>query len=430
MAKKKNDALRTDLIVGIEWDKDGTLKTFRGDAGPEEEAFASRLLPQLLKVAQSGPSLSETVPTPGAKLFAQIDLYLDEQTNGGGWSEQTAMDARGDFQQFKAVLGDIPTAALHHEALNALKDTLLKLPANVNKLKETRGRSIPQILALGLPAQSPRTVQKKWDRVSAFCVWLEGKGLIDKNYAKGKKPKAKAQSYEKFTKDDLGRIFESHEYRTGTLKEAFQYWLPILGLFSGARLEELSQLHIADVRLDADTNIWALEITEEIDEESGAETGKKLKNLSSQRKCPIHSDVIAAGLLTYIDDLKAKGYDRLFPELVPDTLGKVSGRASEWFTEYRRANGVGELTGKSRKNFHSFRHTMISSLQKAGVPQEMREALCGHASQSVSVNVYGTTDILVLLKEAIEKLDFPITLAPFIPSDGHERARLKAIARQ
>jgi integrase len=418
LAKKRDEEFRAELIVGIEWDKDGTLKSLKTDVPPGEEEAASRLVPQLLQVARAGGVGANPNLGDGPKLFAEIEKYLDEQSRGGGWRPQTAMDVRGDFEQFKQVLGDMPVAALNHEALNKLRDALLKLPANINKLPQTRGKSVDEILALGLPPQSPLTVKKKWDRVTAFLTWLEGKGLIERNYARGKKPKAKAQSYEKFTKEDLSRLFESTEYQTVGFKEPFQYWLPVLGLYTGARLEELSQLHLADMRQDADTGIWVIEITEEVDEEEGADTDKNLKNPSSRRKCPIHSAVVAAGLLEYVEDLKKRGFDRLFPELKPDIIGKVSGRASEWFTDYRRSKGVGQLVGKSRKNFHSFRHTMISTLQRAGVQQEIREALCGHASKAINVRVYGDGHAIEHLRESIEMLDYGFTVAAFKPSRG------------
>lgn len=412
MAKGKgSNVFQQELIVELEFDENGVLRKSKAQKEPHDsEAFAERMTSSLVSVARGvAPQQAKRASPP---LFEQIELYLDEMSRGGHWRNQTAIDAKGDFEQFKQILGDMPVADLCHEALNKLRDTLLKLPANINKLPATRGKTVAEILALGLLPQSPLTVKKKWDRVSAFLAWLEGKGLVEKNYAKGKKPKAKAQSYEKFTSEDLRRIFESEEYQSG-FAAPFQYWLPLLGLYTGARLEELSQLHLADIRQDAETQIWTIDITEEVDEKSGADTEKKLKTASSARKCPVHSKLIAAGLLRYVEALKTRGHDRLFPELRPDKLGKVSGRASEWFTEYRRSKGVGELTGKSRKNFHSFRHTMNAALQRAEVPQEFREALCGHAPKAINVRVYGGGHPIEHLHRAIEKLDYEVTIYPF-----------------
>ena len=380
---KKPEDLRASWILQLDFETDGTLKSLFTDLQPGEEDAAARLVPQLLQVAQTGRHANVSVPVlvEGPMLFEEVDKYLDENSKGGGWSAPTAQDVRGDFEQFKAILGDVPVATLRHDALNSLKDTLLRLPANMNKLRQTRGKSIEDVLALGLPPQSASNVKKKWTRLITFYDWLEGRDRVDRNYARGKKPKAKAQSYEKFTREELSLLFESEEYRTGSFREAFQYWLPVLGPHTGARLEELAQLHLADIRQDAETGIWTLRITEEVDDEDGADSGKSLKNDSSDRTCPVHPALVSAGLLTYIETLKVGGFDRLFPELSLNASGKVGPRASEWFTEYRRGVKVGALTGRSRKTFHSFRHTMNSALQRAGVTQEVRERLCGHTSQ-------------------------------------------------
>jgi integrase len=65
----------------------------------------------------------------------------------------------------------------------------MRLPPNINKIPELREKSIDDILALGLTAQSATTVRKKWSRLQAFFEWAVGQGYADQNYAKGKKPK-------------------------------------------------------------------------------------------------------------------------------------------------------------------------------------------------------------------------------------------------
>ncbi len=46
----------------------------------------------------------------------------------------------------------------------------------------------------------------------------------------------------------------------GTKGIDFRYWIPLLALFTGARLSELAQLHKADIRKEQ--GIWCLNITE------------------------------------------------------------------------------------------------------------------------------------------------------------------------
>ena len=429
--KPKEDSLQAELIVRLDFE-DGILKSVMTDAKPEEEGFANRLVPELIKAARGEAQPFSNIPEVVAtqpQLFEQIEKYLDEQERAAGWTLQSVQDIRGDFEQFKWILGDQPISKLDHDAMNRLKDVLMKLPASIKKNPITRGKTIEEILDLGLPPQALTTVKKKWGRLITFFNWLDNKGLVSRNYALGKKPKGKGQSHEKFSPDDLSALFETPEYQANGFEEAFQYWLPVLGLYTGGRLEELAQLHLADIRSDVANGINVFEITDLIDEDAGSTTAKNLKNESSRRIVPIHSALVDAGLLRYVEALKAAGHDRLFPELTQDSVGKVSPRSSEWFTEYRRSKNVGALSGRSRKSFHSFRHTMNYALQKASVLLEIREALCGHAPTSINASVYGGAFPIDMLSNAMEKLKFDMQLSVFIPLPTHEVARQKGVRR-
>jgi integrase len=76
---------------------------------------------------------------------------------------------------------------------------------------------------------------------------------------------------------------------------------------------------------------------------------------------------------------------------------------SKWW-----ANHLKHCKVEGRKNMHSFRHTVVTRLTAAGVPQDMREMLVGHASNTVHGQVYVHRDKMPLgmLKEHLEKLDF------------------------
>lgn len=82
------------------------------------------------------------------------------------------------------------------------------------------------------------------------------------------------------------------------------------------------------------------------------------------------------------------------------TMGDAVG---EWFTRLRELTHV---TG--RKPLHSFRHTVVTRLLSAGVPQDIREILVGHASTSVHGSVYTHREEvpLNLLQRHLEKLQF------------------------
>ncbi len=115
----------------------------------------------------------------------------------------------------------------------------------------------------------------------------------------------------------------------------------MLGLFAGARLNELCQLTTADVgRHDGVETISVLD-----------EDLKRLKTEASRRIIPIHSKLIELG---FIDNVATITAGRIFPILPEnkarkDDFGKEPSRK---FTAYRRlvGVGVGEGLGFERQN--------------------------------------------------------------------------------
>ena len=93
-----------------------------------------------------------------------------------------------------------------------------------------------------------------------------------------------------FDTDDLKALFGSKEYRQDSFKRGYQFWTPIIALYTGCRIEEICQLHLDDIRKE--DGLWVLDIND--DDE------KKLKNLSSQRLVPLH--------LVLVDELKLPDY--------------------------------------------------------------------------------------------------------------------------
>ncbi len=177
---------------------------------------------------------------------------------------------------------------------------------------------------------------------------------------------------------DLVAIFSSPIYATGwrpTRRKVGEaaYFMPLIALYHGNRMEEIGQLLVSDVVEDAGG--WTFNINNEGD--------KRTKNSSSNRRIPVHQKVIEAGLLEYIKTLDPKG--QLFPELVANKGGSRTANFSTWFGEYARET----VKLPAGKTFHSFRHTYTTAARQAGVPEEVRKAITGHAPGDES-NRYGS----------------------------------------
>src|SRR5215467_8074490 len=69
------------------------------------------------------------------------------------------------------------------------------------------------------------------------------------------------------------------------------FWMPLMALFTGARLNELAPLTAADMITDPATDIVAINIKED------REQGRRLKTASSTRLVPIHPELTRIGFL-------------------------------------------------------------------------------------------------------------------------------------
>jgi integrase len=196
----------------------------------------------------------------------------------------------------------------------------------------------------------------------------------------GMKAKVVGSSYQPFTVDELQQLFDAMP-RDVTPKrhspDTALPWAALIALYSGARLEEIAQLTTADIRAEAANGATVTVI----DIHNGGQN--KLKNETSARLIPMHSALVCAGLLDYAKALKA---GPLFPGLKrrDSKGGKVGARLGELFRKRLVALGV----KREGLCFHSFRHSVASRLDAAGVPQSDAARVLGHAVAGMSYGTY------------------------------------------
>lgn len=170
------------------------------------------------------------------------------------------------------------------------------------------------------------------------------------------------------------------------------YWIPLLGLFTGARIGELCQLEAVDIQKVDGVDV--LRITDQGEE-------KTLKTAASRRIVPVHSELIRLGFLDYAKAIREAGSKSLFPtlRLAPT---KPSNYFSSWFATVRPVED-----GPSLPDFHSLRHTVRSKLASAQVQEPMIDTLVGHEVKgSTGAKTYtlrSTTD----LQAGIEQITYP-----------------------
>lgn len=278
-------------------------------------------------------------------------------------------------------------------------DTLTRLPSNRHKRPQYREQTIAEILKMSdVEPMSATTVNNQLSVITALFNWALQQGYVSSNIFTGMKLKQKRLARDErdaFSDEELKKIFNLKRLEQESLKKdkpAF-YWVPLLGLYTGARLNELCQLHLTDVAQEGD--IWYLDINDDTED-------KRLKNLSSKRVIPLHPHLIQLGFIEFVQRQKQQKLLRVFSHLNPQRDGYTK-NVSRFFN-VRWLPLVGVKTKKN--NFHSLRHTFTTKLKQALVPEQIASSFTGHSEQSITYSRYGKEMSLKTLHEAISQVKF------------------------
>lgn len=130
---------------------------------------------------------------------------------------------------------------------------------------------------------------------------------------------------------------------------------------------------------------------------------------SSDRKVPLHSKLIEAGLLDFVEHHKSEW---LFPVLKPGGPdNKRSWYISKRFTEHRRDLKVIRLdpvTGKDRVDFPSLRRSVVKVLERARVAQTEAAQVIGHDREGITFGVYNPEGLDIhALQQVVESIKYP-----------------------
>ena len=215
-----------------------------------------------------------------------------------------------------------------------------------------------------------------------------------------------------FNAEQLRSIFNAPLYRgcqdgdRGYAKPGNQrpknarFWVPLIALHTGMRLNEITQLDVADIREIESVRCFAISEASLV-----GSNDKILKTQGSERLVPIHENLIDCGFLAYVEQQRRERKVKLFEEIDPGVGGKRAVAFSKWFTQFARACGAYQ----PRTSFHSFRHNFRDELRAARIDHDIAMVLGGWATgsnaRSASEN-YGSGHRIAALSEAISKLKF------------------------
>ncbi len=239
------------------------------------------------------------------------------------------------------------------------------------------------------PDVAAKTINRHISSLSMWWRWLEQKGFVEANPWQGQvlrvkgKRAGKDEKRRPYTAEEICTLLTGLEGRP--LDALFR-----LGLFTGARLDELCSLQAKDVQEQEGS--WWLSITEG-------------KTENAVRMIPVHSAIEPLVVTLKNDAASAKGNPDgwLFPSITPGGPdNKRSWNVSKKFTRERRKLGV----DTPQTVFHSTRKNLAEALEAGEVPLSTAKLIVGHERGDMTFGVYSKGQF-VDLKAAIEKAVFP-----------------------
>ena len=331
-------------------------------------------------------------------------------------NRKSKLKRQAHFRVLKELLG--PTIAVRRigrDEARRVCEALSRLPSNFTK--RYPGMTVPQVLekspSEGGAAMSPATVN---DYVRAFSSLMDfalNEHLIERNpstklhvASDGVKAKHKRLP---FSIDDLNRIFSAPLYR-GCIDDGQGYakpgpdrprrgrfWVPLIGLFSGMRLNEICQLVEDDIVQIARHDVFLVQPSED--------GSRRVKTEAAERVIPIHPELKRLGFLGFVSERRRIGTgSRLFPDLAVASTGYASDNFSKWFARFLDHLGIDH----PRKNFHSFRHTFRDALRAADVSLERARLLGGWTSGDTDARYGGSKEVeATSLSAEIGKIAYP-----------------------
>ncbi|WP_236169250.1 tyrosine-type recombinase/integrase [Pseudomonas atacamensis] len=313
------------------------------------------------QMGDSVPASLSVLASPSMTFEALSGLYLADR--GQDQKDSTLKETKLCHKTLSMQLGDLDLRKHSRADLVAMRD----------RLHATRAAS---------------TVNKLIVKLSAVFAWAVENGHLVKTYDKKLKLTKGLESTRKaFSQAQVAKVMD---YASNLPETSWKRWLLSLGVITGGRLNEISQLTTSDIQT-IESGIVAIHINE-------AGEGKSIKNKRSERLVPLTDGAYGfdlAAFLRYVDSCKLSG---------SESLAQIGYKtAGDWANRQAIPEALGD-DHKAGLTYHSFRHSLASLMQVKGVSTVHAQALMGHASGTITFDTYGSGVPVEVIAEMLSGL--------------------------
>ena len=339
--------------------------------------------PQELSIPEGKSSITV------ASLFEQY-----EQENALNWKPATLSENKASHSALIEIfdyLGlNADANAIKRADMLRVRDVLQQLPKN----RKQRFKDAPLVDLLDREDKTDCldvvTINNKYlIKMAAVFKWAVRNDLIKKNMSEGlelKVPQRKAsEARNAFSTEQVGQLLGAAKvYSQKSSGKPYHYYVTALAAITGARLNEVAQLQVKDVRTTGAGTVYI-----HINEDDSSLPGKSIKNAHSDRCVPLVDGAygfVLADFMTLVeahrgtDGDDAMVFDGL--RLMKNGYGE---QVSKWFNRTLLPKVLADRDGLA---FHSFRHTVATQLKQHGVELAYAQAIMGHSSGSITYDRY------------------------------------------
>lgn len=344
---------------------------------------------------QAYVSLSVSAPkgkpevTPSVTVASLFEQY--EAENAQNWKPATLRENKASHA---ALIEIFDYLGLNVEASRAdilrVRDVLQQLPKN----RKQRFKDTPLVDLLSREDKTDCldvvTINNKYlIKMAAVFKWALRNDLIKKNMTEGlelKVPQRKAsEARNAFSTEQAGQLMEAAKaYSLKSSGKPYHYYVTALAAITGARLNEVAQLQVKDVRTTEAGTVYI-----HINEDDSSLPGKSIKNAHSDRCVPLVDGAYGFVLADFMRLVEARRgvngdnamlFDGL--RLMKNGYGE---QVSKWFNRTLLPKVLADREGLA---FHSFRHTVATQLKQHGIELAYAQAIMGHSSESITYDRY------------------------------------------
>ncbi len=374
------------------------------EANLRKHMVVGKIKAELVRLRKSPPSDDRGISFADAKVWRD-ELIAAEKLDDEGERAFIIRDLVVDqATELERLLGT-EKATRWYKAAITTKDTLSELMTGwlgVNDYKESTNsghrKALSEVLAfikddLATPSQITRrvamsfidtdltqrnlahsTIRDRLISLGGFWAWMESRNAVPNgenpwtgHKVSKKKNIGRSPVKRAYTDDEICKLLDGNEVVKKWPTYSYLPDLILIGLYTGARENEICSLLVQDIKVSEDQCI--LTITD-----SKTKAGIRFVGVTHPTPLAVIQRRIKG---------KADGA-QLFHELNPGGLDdKLSASAVKAYGRYRRSCGVPDGT-----DFHSYRRNVITILENAGVGQVAISRYVGHKVGTLAGDSY------------------------------------------